>query len=130
VFGLFMFGFDGDDPLRVRDDGALHPRHGVSPAPEPSADTTDSRKRRAPRAGGNVAEVEPVTLRVHSGDDVADAGPAVEPAVQQSQLGLRRRHEAEADGAAEDAWAPSQSVAGGAGRRRCAWRSCQRAMSS
>jgi len=49
--------------------------------------------------------VQPVTLAVHAGDNVAHAAPAVEPAVQHAQLGLGRRHEREAHGGAEEAGA-------------------------
>ena len=60
------------------------------------------REGRAPRPGVDVRQVP---LPIHTCDDVADAAPAVEPAVKQAQFGLGRRHKREADGGAEEAGA-------------------------
>ena len=57
-------------------------RHGVEAAPNPSAEIIASRERRPPRAGVDVREVQPVALPVHPPDDIADAAPVVEPAVE------------------------------------------------
>ena len=72
--------------------------------------TAADRDARTLYVPGEPAPVVPAQLKVvrlprHPGDDVADTGQCVEPAVQQPQFRLVGRHEAEADRGAEKAGA-------------------------
>ena len=62
-------------------------------------------EHRPPALAVIAAEFEIVALACHAGDDVADAGPRVEPAVAKAQLGLKRFKVGEAEGGAEEAGA-------------------------
>jgi len=59
---------------------------------------------------GDVAQRESEPLPLDAHDDQADAGPGVEPAVQELQLGRARRELEEAEGGAEIVHARSRSV--------------------
>jgi len=53
-----------------------------------------------------IAETDLVPLSLHARDDVADAAPGVQPAVQEAKLGLAGVEEREAEGGGKEsaAW--------------------------
>ena len=55
------------------------------------------RELRPPLALGEVGEREPEPLPLDAHDDQAEAGPGVEPAMQELQLGCARREMREAE---------------------------------
>jgi hypothetical protein len=59
------------------------------------------REHRSPLTGADVTEREPIAIARHPDDDVAEAGPRVEPAVEELELGLARLELGEAEGGAE-----------------------------
>jgi hypothetical protein len=58
---------------------------------------------RPPLVLADVAQREPEPLPLHAHGDQPDAGPGVEPAVEQPELGRARRELEEAEGGAEPA---------------------------
>jgi len=46
--------------------------------------------------------LEPVAFPVHTGHNVADAAPPVQPAMEQAQFGFCRQQEAEPDGGTDE----------------------------
>jgi hypothetical protein len=67
-------------------------------------------ERRAPVRGVALSELQVPALARHAANDVADAAPRVEPAVDELKLRLGRRHERQADGGAEEGTASVQLV--------------------
>jgi len=69
-------------------------------------------KHRPPPLAVVATQFEIVALSRHAGDDVADAGPGVEPAVKEAQLGLARFKREEAEGDVQEARTLTQQRAG------------------